>query len=79
MHRDKMYNNISKEEMIAIIENRIYFIENDLQHNIFTKDEELSIESPSQIVLDFLEARLTDLGQQKAALIEELNRLKSQI
>jgi hypothetical protein len=74
-----MYNNISKEEMIAIIENRIYFIENDLQHNIFTKDEELSIESPSQIVLDFLEARLTDLGQQKAALIEELNRLKSQI
>lgn len=74
-----MYNNISKEEMIAIIENRIYFIENDLQHNIFTKDEELSIESPSQIVLDFLEARLTDLGQQKTALIEELNRLKSQI
>jgi hypothetical protein len=74
-----MTENITISDKIDILNNNIYRITNDLEHNINAKNEELSIDSPSSVVLNFVEGKISTLQQQKTALIEELNRLTSQI
>lgn len=74
-----MTENITISDKIDILNNNIYRITNDLEHNISAKNEELSINNPSPIVLNFVEDKISMLQQQKTVLIEELNRLTSQI
>lgn len=74
-----MTENITISDKIDILNNNIYVVTNDLEHNIKAKNEELSIDTPNPAVLSFVDNRISVLQQQKTALIEELNRLTGQI
>lgn len=62
-------------EKIIILNNRLSEIDDALNHNLWSRDQELSIENPSQFLLGYMNNQIDILSSKKEALVKEIERL----